>query len=108
MSLPHVAEPLLMVMSIAFTVPSFQRFLVLTVGAILTSGPRTVLRVLRTMGPLAPGHHTNYHRLFSRAPWSGWKLGKSIAKLIIDLVPPGELVIVPMDDTVLERKGKKV
>jgi len=65
MSLPHLAEPLLMVMSIAFTQPSFQRFLVLTVGAILASGPRTVLRVLSTLGPLAPGHHTDYPRLFA-------------------------------------------
>ena len=108
MSLPPVAEPFLMVMSIALTKPSFQRSLVLTVGAILIRGPRTVLRVLSTLGPLAPGHHTDYHRLFSRAPWSTWKLGKPVARLIIDLVPPGELVVVPMDDTVLERKGKKV
>jgi hypothetical protein len=108
MLLPQTAEPILMVLSIAFTEPSFQRFLVLTIGAILTSGPRTILRVLSTMGPLAPGNHTDYHRLFSRAPWSTWKVGKAIARLIIDLVPPGELVIVPMDDTVLERKGKKV
>ena len=108
MSLPPVAEPILMVLSIAFTEPSFQRFLVLTVGAILTSGPRTVLRVLATMGPLAPGDPTDYHRLFSRAPWSTWKLGKLIAALILALVPADEWVVVPMDDTVLERKGKKV
>ena len=68
MSLPPVAEPFLMVMSIAFIEPSFQRSLGLTVGDILIKRPRTVLRVLSTLGPLAPGHHTDSQRLFSRAP----------------------------------------
>jgi len=106
--LPEAAEPILMAPSMALTQPSFQRLLALTVGAILTGGPRTVLRMLSTLGPLAPGPYTDYHRLFSRAPWSTWKLGRVIARLVLDLVPPGEPVIVPMDDTVLERKGDQV
>ena len=41
-NLPSAAEPLFMSFSIAFTHPTFQRILPLAVGAILTTGRRTV------------------------------------------------------------------
>ena len=49
-SLPGVAEPLLMSFSIAFTEPTFQRSLVLLVGAILAKGRRTITNLLWTVG----------------------------------------------------------
>ena len=45
-NLPGVAEPLLMSFSIAFTEPTFQRSLVLLVGAILAKGRRTITNLL--------------------------------------------------------------
>jgi hypothetical protein len=107
MSLPGVAEPIVMAFSIAFTEPTFQRFLVLSAGGILTSGRRTITRVLWTMGELAEGHFTDYHRVFSRAPWSLWKLGRVLARLLVELVPD-EWVVVAIDETVAGHKGKKV
>jgi len=69
LALPSAAEPLFMSLSVAFTQPTFQRAIPLAVGAILTMGRRTVTAILRTMGLLAPGDPSTYHRVFSRAAW---------------------------------------
>jgi hypothetical protein len=108
LSLPSAAEPLFMSLSIAFTCPTFQRILPLTVGAILTMGRRTVTGVLRTLRGLAPGDPSTYHRVFSRAAWSLWPLGKVLATAILRLIPPEEPVLVPMDDTTTQHRGQKV
>ncbi len=105
--LPAVAEPLVMSLSVAFTQPTFQRILPLLVGAVLTKGRRTITSVLWTMRGLTPGHFSDYHRVFSRAPWSLFPLGQVLAAAIIRLVP-GEQVVVAMDDTTAQHKGKKV
>jgi len=70
LSLPSAAEPLLMSFSIAFTEPTFQRILPLTVGAILALGRRTVTAMLRAAHGVARGHSSTYHRAFSRAAWA--------------------------------------
>jgi hypothetical protein len=105
--LPQVAEPLLMSFSIAFTEPTFNRILPLLVGAVLTGGRRTITAILWTMRGLVPGHITNYHRVFSRAPWSLFPLGRVLAGTIIQLLPEGPIVVA-MDDTTAQHKGKKV
>ncbi|HUU91062.1 MAG TPA: transposase [Phycisphaerae bacterium] len=97
-----------MSLSIAFTRPTFQRILPLIVGAILTLGRRTVTGVLRTLHGLAPGNSSTYHRVFSRAVWSLWPLGKVLATAILRLIPQDQPVLVPMDDTTTQHRGKKV
>jgi hypothetical protein len=82
LSLPSAAEPILMSLSIAFTEPTFQRILVLAVGAILALGRRTVAAMLRAAGVLARGHPSTYHRVFSRAAWALWPLGRVLAQAI--------------------------
>jgi hypothetical protein len=108
LSLPSAAEPLLMSLSVAFTQPTFQRFLPLVVGAILTMGRRTVTGILWTMRGVIRGHPTTYHRFFSRAVWSPWTLGKVLASAVLHLIPQEEPVLVPMDDTTAQHRGKKV
>ena len=107
-SLPSAAEPLFMKFSIAFTEPTFQRIISLTTGAILTMGRRTVTAVLWTMRGVITGHHSSYHRVFSRAVWSLWPLGKVLATAILRFIPPDEPVLVPMDDTTAQHRGKQV
>lgn len=108
LSLPSAAEPILMSLSVAFTQPTFQRILPLIVGAILAMGRRTVTGVLWTMRGVVRGHHSTYHRVFSRAVWSPWPLGKVLASAILRLIPEDEPVLVPMDDTTAQHRGKKV
>ena len=87
LTLPGAVEPLLSRFSIAFTGRTFQRAAVLFVGLVLALGRRTVTSAVRAAGALAAGHHTCYHRFFSRAQWSLWPLGKVLAAMVLDLVP---------------------
>jgi len=71
MILPPEAHLLVQVLALHFTSPTYQRLSTLLVGALLTTGRRTVANVLRTLRHLAPGHPADYRRVLSRAPWSG-------------------------------------
>ena len=108
LSLPKVAEPLLSQFSIAFTKPTFQRAMLLFVGFVLTGGRHTVTRALATVQCLSRGYFGNYHRFFSRARWSLWKLAKVNAALVLEQVPKDQPVEVLADDTTAQHRGKKV
>ena len=108
LSLPSAAEFLFLSLSVAFTQPTFQRVVPLLVGAILAMGRRTVTSILWTMRGIVHGHPSTYHRVFSRAPWSLWPLGRLLASAVLRLIPEEEPVLVPMDDTTAQHRGKKV
>ncbi len=95
-------------MAAAFTRPTAERFIVLLLAAILTTGCRTILNVLRTVNHLAPGHPSSYHRVFSKRCWSLWRLGHALASYVLSRWVPTGTVPVAGDDTVAEHRGKKV
>ena len=108
MILPPEAHPLVQVLALHFTNPTYQRFSALLVGAVLTTGRRTVANLLRTLRQLAPGHPTDYRRVLSRAPWSGLTPGCALARFLLDhLVPDGPVFLVG-DDTVDGHPGRTV
>ena len=77
-----------------FTRPTFLRIMVLALAAILTVGGRTVCNLLRTLGALAPGHPSSYHRVSSRRRWSPWRLARGLAGWVFDhLVPQGRVTL---------------
>jgi hypothetical protein len=106
--LPSAAQSFFLNFSVAFTKPTFQRILWLAVGAILAMGQRTVTAVLWTLRGVIDGHHSTYHRVFSRASWSLWPLGKVLAAAVLRLIPEDEPVLVPMDDSTAQHRGKHV
>jgi hypothetical protein len=108
MILPTDAAPLLFALAPAFTQPTFQRFTLLLAAAILTTGRRTVANLLRTLGPLARGHRTDYQRVLSRSPWSGLRLGCALAAFLLDHLLPAGPVFLVGDDTVDGHKGRCV
>jgi hypothetical protein len=110
-SLPRAARPLASELSIAFTPATFQRVLVLLVGAVLAPGRRTVAACLwaaRALAAKAGGDSSSYRRVFSLAVWDLWPLGRVLAGAVIALVPAGEPIIVDGDDTVAQHRGDKV
>ncbi|MBI1312080.1 hypothetical protein GC176_12370 [bacterium] len=107
MQLPLCAEALLMAFASAFSQPTFERMLVIGVGAVLARGWRTVTNIVWTMGELATGDCSAYHRVLSRAPWKLLLLGRALARLVIELVPD-EWVVVAVDETTAGHKGAKV
>ncbi len=95
-------------LSVAFSEPTFRRMLCLCIGCILTTGRRTVTSMVWTMRSVTQGHFSNYHRVFSRAAWSLWPLGKILAQAIVKYVPPDQPVVVGIDDTTAQHRGKQV
>ena len=74
--IPSAAQPLAMAFEGAFTRPTFQRFVLLMTGLIVTIGRHTVSRALRVMEPvLGEGHWCNYYRLYSQARYRLWDVG---------------------------------
>ncbi len=108
LSLPQAAEPLLSAFSIAFSARTFQRVVVLLVGAILSLRQRTVTAVLQVVGPLARGHWSDFPRVLCRASGSLWPLGRVLAARILNGVPRDPPVVVPIDDTAVQHKGQQV
>ena len=107
-SIPSSAKPVFMSLSGAFSARTFRHVLVLMVGAILAPVRRTVTAALRAAGPLVEAHFSTYHRVFSRARWSLWPLGKVLATMVVSCIPADQAVLVAADDTVVGHKGRKV
>ena len=104
--IPPAAEPLVEAVRDAFTRPTFERFVVLMSGLIVTMGRRTVSRVLLLIQPHIKGHWCNCHRIWSQARFSMWKLGMALARETIKLLPAADQPIVLIaDDTVDQKDG---
>jgi DDE superfamily endonuclease/Archaeal putative transposase ISC1217 len=106
--IPSFARPVLDPFAPVFFQPTYQRFLVLVVAAILTTGRRTVSNLLRTVPGLAPGDPSSYHRVFSKRHWSALLLARLLAKFILDHYVPDGPIFLAGDDTVDEHRGAKV
>jgi hypothetical protein len=107
-AVPQPARSVFDCLSGAFTRPTWLRVLVLALAAILSIGGRTTCKLLRTLGALAPGHPSSYHRVFCKRRWSAWGLARRLAGWVFDhLVPTGRIHLVG-DDTVDEHPGDHV
>ena len=105
--IPPVAQPLPLTFAATVTHPTFQRWLLLCVAAILTPGRRTITNLLRTINVLVSGHPCRSPRVFSHRRWTVWSLGYALASLsLTPWVPqgPGSLA---GDDRGEEHPGRK-
>jgi hypothetical protein len=108
LALPQAAESLISSFRCAFTRPSFDRFVLLCVGAIVTCGRRTVSRILWTVRSVVDAHPSSYHRFLSAARWSLWPMGRVLAAAVLERVDASQPVLLAVDDTVLHHRGAKV
>jgi len=107
-AVPEPARSLFDSLAGAFTRPTFLRFVVLALATILTIGGRTICNLLRTLGVLAPGHPSSYHKVFCKRRWSSWQLAHSLAGWVFGHLVPEGRVLLAGDDTVDEHPGDKV
>ncbi len=105
--IPVAAEPLVGAMRDArvFTAPTLRRFIALMIGLIVTMGRRTVSHALAVMGPLREGHWSNYHRLWSAAKFSSWKLAAVLVRQVVALLPANAVIELVADETVDGKEG---
>src|SRR5271165_6003554 len=90
--LPKQGRALFDPLAPAFTRPTYRRFALLAVAAILTLGGHTICNLLRCLGALAPGHPSSFHRVFSRSPWSCWDLARRFTRVILARFATRELI----------------
>ncbi len=106
---PVSLDGLLSLLASCFTRPSFQTFRALLVGQVSQTGRRTVCGMLIGARLSGVWEHSRAHRFFSRARWQPDQLGLALAGLIVErFLAEGEPVTVAVDDTLLQRWGRKV
>jgi hypothetical protein len=108
MILPNEAADVLVPLAPAFTEPTFRRFNLLLLAALLTPGRHTVANLLRTLGAPADGRRTSFQRVFSAASWPALRLARLLARQLIRWLTPDTPIALVGDDTVDGHKGKKV
>src|SRR5690348_6123607 len=99
----QAAEPLVCAVKVAFTTPTWRRFLLLISGLIVTAGRRSVSRSLRFIDP--EGHWCSYHRLYSKARIRLWELALVLARQVVSQQPADRPLLVLADDTVDGKAG---
>ena len=106
---PVSLDGLLSLLAPCFTQPTFQTFRALLVGQVSQTGRRTVCGMLIGARLSAVWEHSRAHRFFSRARWQPDQLGLAVAGLIVERFhAEGQPVTVAIDDTLLQRWGRKV
>jgi hypothetical protein len=86
----------------------FQHAQTLLAGAILAPGKRTVASALRAVGLEHERRFCRYHRVLSRAAWSGREVSRVLLGLLVEaFVAEGPLVL-GVDETLERRRGKKI
>lgn len=108
LTIPEFARPVLSVFAPVFYHPTYQRFLVLLLAAVLTTGRRTVSNLLRSATGLAKGDASSFHRVLSRRRGSTRALARILTRFLLDHWVPEGPVMLAGDDTVDEHRGAKV
>lgn len=91
MNLPPDIVAILTHFAPLFTTRTWPKAQLLTIGALLTIGRRTVASALRIMGRGHEPDYTNYHRLLNRDAWSCRHAGRILLGLILAVPPPRRL-----------------
>lgn len=81
---------------------------VLLAGAILAPGKRTVSSALRAMGLDQEKNFHRYHRVFSRAVWSGKQASRILLGLLVETFVPDGTLVMGIDESLERRRGKKI
>ncbi len=99
---------LLSAFSGCFTAPSFETFRHLMTGWVLCIGRHTTTRMIEAAGVIGLKHHTSFHRFFRLARWVPDELGVALLRLLLNLVPPDEPLVLAVDDTLARHTGKRI
>jgi hypothetical protein len=106
--LPWLFVSLLSAFAPLFSDRVWQQAQVLLIGAMLAPGKRTVTSCLRITGRSQERRLVNYHRLLSRACWSGRAASRILLGLLICRFVPAGPIMLGIDDTIERRWGKRI
>jgi hypothetical protein len=88
-----------------FTAPTFQTFLHICNGWVLSQRHRFITEVIFSGGNVGIGHWTRFHRFFSHAAWDLDTLNRCLAMLVARLLCPNGPLLLAVDDTLCRKRG---
>lgn len=88
-----------------FTAPTFQTFVQLVTGWLLSQRHRYITEVIFAGGNVDNGHWSRFHRFFSHAAWELDGLSLLLAKLVVRTFTPGATLLWAVDDTLCRKRG---
>jgi hypothetical protein len=91
-----------------FTEPSFQIFVYMMTGWVLSHRRRFVTELIWSSGCTQRGHHSRYHRFFSLAAWTLDALCEVLAKLVVRVFAATGIIELAVDDTLCRKRGLTV
>lgn len=94
--------------SVLFSKPSWQKALILLLGALLCTGKRTVCAALRAMGLAHESTFSKYHYLLNRVEWSTRKAAKILFFMLLIFVCNNRTLVLLIDEMLERRRGKQI
>jgi hypothetical protein len=88
-----------------FTSPSFQTFVYLMTGWVLSHRRRFVTDMIWSSGCTHRGHHSRYHRFFSNSAWKLDTLSWVLARVVVHVLVPTGIIELAVDDTLCRKRG---
>ncbi len=88
-----------------FTTPTFQTFLEIVTGWVVSHRHRYLTEVIFAGGNVGNGHWCRFHRFFSQAAWDMDTLALFLAKLVGTILAPGSTLFWAVDDTLCRKRG---
>src|SRR5438270_13362126 len=82
-----------------FTAPTYQTFVVIVTGWVLSQRHRCITEVIFAGGRVGIGHWARFHRFFSHAAWDIDAFSMALARLAITILAPGAALLSAVDDT---------
>ena len=88
-----------------FTAPTFQTFVQVATGWILSQRRRYITEVIFSGSNVGNGHWSRFHRFFSHASWNIDALSMLLARLAVTILAPGATFLWAVDDTLCRKRG---
>lgn len=105
MELTHSFLDLLAPFAAVFTQPTFQTFMQLCSGWVLSHRRRYITDIIFASGNVAKGHWARFHRFFSDAAWDIDTLHHCLALLVARVLCPTGTLLLAVDDTLCRKRG---
>ena len=107
-TLPATMITVVMAFAPLFSARVWDHVQVLLVGAILAPAQRTVTAALRVTGLDTVRQFHRYHRVLSRAEWSGLDAGRVLLRLLVAAFVPAGPLLFGIDETLERRRGTRI
>jgi fatty-acid desaturase len=88
-----------------FTAPTYQTFVAIVAGWVLSQRHRFITEVIFSSGNVGVGHWSRFHRFFSHAAWDIDTFSLFLAKLVVTILAPGATLLWAVDDTLCRKRG---